>query len=257
MAVMLRTLGIPSRVATGFQSGTYNPITGWQVVRASDAHSWVEAWLPTSGWTTFDPTPADPRAGSSEIARRISMFSDAADQFWQNWVLSYDLPRQSALASRIERAAGALGLSGISGWFSAATGSWRQAVRLPLIWAVLTLGAAAILAISLWPGLKALARRHAGVRRLARGEGQASDATMLYQTMLALLERRVFRKPASLTPAEFSRALPMSEMSILVEDLTSAYNEFRFGGRRDVAPRMVRLLERLESLPRASSALRL
>ena len=44
MAVMLRTLGIPSRVVTGFQSGVFNPLTGWQVVRASDAHSWVEAW---------------------------------------------------------------------------------------------------------------------------------------------------------------------------------------------------------------------
>ena len=58
MAVMLRTLGIPSRVVTGFQSGVYNPMTGWQVFRASDAHSWVEAWFEGRGWTTFDPTPA-------------------------------------------------------------------------------------------------------------------------------------------------------------------------------------------------------
>ena len=60
MAVMLRTLGIPSRVATGFLSGVYNSMTGWQVIRASDAHSWVEAWIPGQGWTTFDPTPSDP-----------------------------------------------------------------------------------------------------------------------------------------------------------------------------------------------------
>jgi protein-glutamine gamma-glutamyltransferase len=252
MAVMLRTLGIPSQVAIGFLSGTYNPITGWQVVRASDAHSWVEAWLPSSGWTTFDPTPSDPSASSSEIAARMSMFSDAADQFWQNWVLSYDLSHQSALASRIQRATGSLGLSGVSSWISAATSSWRL-----LTWVVLAPGAAAILAIPLWPALKMLARRRAGVRRLARGEGEASDATMLYQRMLALLERQGFRKPASFTPIEFARALPMSEMSILGEDLTSAYNEFRFGGRRDVAPRMIRLLERLENMPSASSALRL
>ena len=61
MAVMLRTLGIPSRVVTGFQSGVYNPMTGWQVIRASDAHSWVEAWIDGRGWTTFDPTPFDHR----------------------------------------------------------------------------------------------------------------------------------------------------------------------------------------------------
>ena len=45
MAVMLRAVHIPSRVATGFQSGVYNPITGWHVLRSSDAHSWVEAWV--------------------------------------------------------------------------------------------------------------------------------------------------------------------------------------------------------------------
>jgi hypothetical protein len=37
---------------------------------------------------------------------------------------------------------------------------------------------------------------------------------------------------------------------VMVEDLTSAYNAFRFGGRREVAPHMVRLLERLESVER-------
>jgi hypothetical protein len=184
------------------------------------------------------------------------MLSDAADQFWQNWVLSYDLSHQSALAARIERATSLLGFAGISNWLSAVTSPWRGAGRL-LISVVLVVGAAVFLAILLWPALKAIARRRAGVRRLARGEGEASDATMLYQRMLALLERQGFRKPASFTPIEFARALPMSEMSILVEDLTSAYNEFRFGGRRDVAPRMIRLLERLENMPSASSALRL
>ena len=63
MAVMLRSLGIPSRLATGFQSGVYNPVSDLWLVRASDAHSWVEAWIPGYGWKTFDPTPADPNAG--------------------------------------------------------------------------------------------------------------------------------------------------------------------------------------------------
>ena len=45
MAVMLRAQGIPSRVATGFQSGYFNDACGLSVVRASDAHAWVEAWI--------------------------------------------------------------------------------------------------------------------------------------------------------------------------------------------------------------------
>lgn len=84
------------------------------------------------------------------------------------------------------------------------------------------------------------------MRRAQRGEGQASDATLLYQRLLAVLARRGYQKPPWLTPAEFARVLPESETSVLVEDLTSAYNEFRFGGRRDAAPRMIRMLERLE-----------
>ncbi len=55
LAVMLRTVGVPARVAVGFtagiESGDYRSIT------TADAHAWVEAWFPELGWTTFDPTP--------------------------------------------------------------------------------------------------------------------------------------------------------------------------------------------------------
>jgi len=60
MAVMLRTLRIPSRVVNGFQTGEYNDLTSQYVVRASNAHSWVEAYFPGYGWVAFDPTPAAP-----------------------------------------------------------------------------------------------------------------------------------------------------------------------------------------------------
>ncbi len=55
MAVMLRLLGIPSRVAVGFTSGTYGG-GAWKVTD-HDAHAWVEAWFPNYGWVPFDPTP--------------------------------------------------------------------------------------------------------------------------------------------------------------------------------------------------------
>ena len=57
MAVMLRTLGIPSRVVNGFRTGEFNDLTSQYVVRASNAHSWVEAYFPGYGWVAFDPTP--------------------------------------------------------------------------------------------------------------------------------------------------------------------------------------------------------
>ncbi|SDE64343.1 transglutaminaseTgpA domain-containing protein [Pseudonocardia oroxyli] len=55
MAIMLRTQGVPARVAVGFTAGTEG--AGYRSVSTRDAHAWVEAWFPGYGWTTFDPTP--------------------------------------------------------------------------------------------------------------------------------------------------------------------------------------------------------
>ncbi len=246
MAVMLRAVGIPSRVVTGFASGVYNPLTGWQVVRASDAHSWVEAWIAGRGWRTFDPTPPDPTAMQSALMARAALFFDAAEQFWQDWILGYDLDRQIALASRVQqssRGAKLQWMEGALGWFA---GAARSSVGYAPAAAVLMF--IAIVAVLLGPAASRWLRGALRVRRLKRGEGQASDATLLYQKMLALLERRGIQKPPWLTPSEFARVLPATELSPLVDDLTSAYVEFRFGGKRDAAPRMVHLLGRLEKM---------
>jgi hypothetical protein len=66
--------------------------------------------------------------------------------------------------------------------------------------------------------------------------------------MLGALARRGIHKPPWLTPAEFARVLPASEVSRTVDHLTVFYNELRFGGRGDVAPRMMHLLEQLEKM---------
>ncbi|HEY2842054.1 MAG TPA: transglutaminaseTgpA domain-containing protein [Bryobacteraceae bacterium] len=246
MAVMLRSLGIPSRVVTGFLSGVYNPMTGWQVVRASDAHSWVEAWLPRRGWVTFDPTPVDPAPASAGMWNRAGLLLDAADLFWQDWVVGYDFERQITLAARMQESGRNLRFP----WIGDAAGAIENGARaargfLVEILILFVLAAAAILH---GPALVRALRGHLRVRRAQRGEAQASDATLLYQRMLHTLERRGLQKPPWITPAEFARVLPASELAMLVEDLTAAYNEVRFGGRRDAAPRMVRLLRRIETL---------
>ncbi len=58
MIVMLRTLGIPARMAAGFAQGDYDAEQGQFVVTERDAHTWVEVYFPGYGWQEFEPTSA-------------------------------------------------------------------------------------------------------------------------------------------------------------------------------------------------------
>jgi protein-glutamine gamma-glutamyltransferase len=57
MALMLRYLGIPARVAAGFTSGSYDADKHEWTVTDHEAHDWVEVYFPGWGWIPFDPTP--------------------------------------------------------------------------------------------------------------------------------------------------------------------------------------------------------
>lgn len=72
MALMLRYLGIPARVAVGFTSGTWK--NGVWTVTDHDAHAWVEAWFAGHGWLAFDPTP-----GRGTLSATYTNASDSAD----------------------------------------------------------------------------------------------------------------------------------------------------------------------------------
>ncbi len=58
MVVMLRTMGIPARMAAGFAQGTWNSDENAFVVEERDAHTWVEVYFPGYGWVEFEPTAA-------------------------------------------------------------------------------------------------------------------------------------------------------------------------------------------------------
>jgi transglutaminase-like putative cysteine protease len=248
MAVMLRAIGIPARMVNGFQSGTFNPISNQYVIRASDAHSWVEAYLESRGWTTFDPTPADPSARPNELLARFSLWTDAADTFWQDWVLRYDQGRQLILASQLQNSSRQLRMGWIESWSRSAVqwksrlGDW-SAAHGPALGVMIALLAVVVLA-----GPRALRSLHMlhRVRRVREGQASAGDATVLYERMLDVLRHRGFQKPAWFTPREFAASLP-AETGMLVDQFTAAYNDLRFGGKLDAAPRLTLLLEELET----------
>lgn len=252
MAVMLRTLNVPARLATGFQLGEYNPISDLWVVRASDAHSWVEAWIPGHGWVTFDPTPPDFSSHPASIFARLSLYMDAAETFWQQWVVGYDPNHQGTLADRVEQTARRMGmgwtdsLSGMGKRWSLRTRDWAKhfgtafAISMLLGYWLFSFGP------GLWRGLR-MRRR---VQRLRRGEVSVADATILYERMLQVLRRRGYQKPAWFTPMEFARSLPVNPMGRTVEEFTTAYHAVRYGGRTEAAPRLSALLDELEHTPK-------
>jgi transglutaminase-like putative cysteine protease len=232
MAVMLRTQGIPSRVVTGFQNGYFNELSGMYVIRASDAHAWVEAWMPlpgrpeAQGWVTLDPTPAADAPRRSGLSARINMYLDAADSMWQQWVMAYDLGHQAILAAKFEGTLRAFSQARLRGEKPWNAGIWTGLKS----WAgwVVGLVVIAVLGMLMRPRWKNLLRR-LSVRRIARHGGTAHDATVLYSHMLEALGRRGFLKPATVTPREFAQGLPESECSA-VRHFTSLYYSVRFGG---------------------------
>jgi hypothetical protein len=73
MALMLRYLGIPARVAAGFTSGVYDADKGTWRVNDRNAHTWVEVWFDRYGWLPFDPTPGRGNLGGTYTTSSISV----------------------------------------------------------------------------------------------------------------------------------------------------------------------------------------
>jgi transglutaminase-like putative cysteine protease len=109
MALMLRMLGIPARVAAGFSPGSYNRDTGEYRVRDLDAHSWVEVYFTGIGWVPFDPTPtAAPAESQSAAAATSAARADAGE---------VANPRGGVAAERASPAAGvSTGGDGLPDW---------------------------------------------------------------------------------------------------------------------------------------------
>ncbi len=248
LTVELRALGIPARIVTGFEGGEYNSITGLWVVRASDAHSWVEAWIPGFGWSTFDATPSASSAPSFAFLTRIGLYLDAAGTFWRDWVMGYGVGRQDDLADRLERGARGVGI-GWSGALAAVKSGWDSGAAALSRRVVVSIAAAAGLALCIWMMAPPLVRRlrvRRRVERARKGRAGVDDATVLYQRMLHILKRRGYQKPPWYTPLEFANSLPSGPMCAAVAEFTAAYNALRFGNRAAAAPRLSALLDQLE-----------
>jgi transglutaminase-like putative cysteine protease len=119
--VLMRAVGIPARIVTGYQGGQVNPVDGNLTVRQSDAHAWAEVWLGAQGWKRVDPTavvsPIRIEQGEEALAEEYDasrfgrpggllgwlgawrMNWEALENAWNQAVLSYSAERQRSLIS--------------------------------------------------------------------------------------------------------------------------------------------------------------
>ncbi|HUT33662.1 MAG TPA: DUF3488 and transglutaminase-like domain-containing protein [Planctomycetota bacterium] len=231
MAILLRTLGIPARVATGFCGGEWNDFGQFYTVRQRNAHAWVEAYIPAvRDWETFDPTPL----GEALLPAPTGWLADLDSRLahlrllWNSYVVNYSTQEQHdlrdaalRLLSRLSNAIPSWG----SGLFALEGGRAGGALGVVGIGLLLLLGAGAAL----------LARRLVRVRRRRRaGAGVAGRPTVgFYRRMEAILRRRGFRRGAAVTPKEFAAAViaeggaTFAPAAIVAE----AFGRVRYGAR--------------------------
>ncbi len=256
MAVMLRTLGIPARVVNGFRSDEFNDLTGSYVVRAKDAHAWVETYFPGYGWQTFDPTPSGNGTGTPHGWGRLALYVDAMASFWREWIISYDSSHQYVLGqAAVNGSRGAW--ENARRWASKHYSTMLQWARQtqgrvqhsPGRWAVLGVGIA--LALVLLGNMGRLVRAMYEKWLAAHPEhSPEQSAAMWYQRMARVLARRGMKKSKAQTAQEFVRNIEDARLRQPVSRFTDVYESARFGNSSEDARRLEELYEEVEAATR-------
>lgn len=207
MVLMLRTVGIPARVVTGFLGGDRNTYGGYLIVRQRDAHSWVEARV-NGQWRRFDPTP--PVALSQPGS--YTLFWDSVKMKWSRYVVGFKSEDRRALLAPFSAGLGAIGR--LIGPADRGSGNGRHAVVLMLITLSVLLSVFALMQ---------LRRRRRGYRKV----------TAAYLKVRGVLVRKGIRVTASTTPAEIEEQAAQYPFYPQLREFHGAYKRARFGRGED------------------------
>ncbi len=231
MTVMLRVLGIPSRVVNGFIDGQWNALGDFFLIRESDAHSWVEVYFPTYGWISFDPTPesADPDAETGAFYF-FSSYLDYLKFRWSRYVIDYDQKDQNQFFRQLR-----------SKWV------WEKRKLQNKSFSELLLDKRWLIAFVMLAFTASLLLKKRVVTMLPRFRERHADkrATLTYKKALHMLSKKGFKKHDYMTPREFAKAVSLDDNSAsdTFEALTEEYLELRFG--KSNVDEKIRNLERL------------
>jgi protein-glutamine gamma-glutamyltransferase len=258
MAIMLRTLQIPARVVNGFRTTEFNDLTSNYVIRASSAHSWVEAYFPGSGWVTFDPTPGGGPSAGNTAWDRVLLYVDAAASFWREWVVNYDTSHQRSLGEDALRGSRSLldrmrmwVMGHYSHWLEQARDAQKKVTKSPhrSIAIGILLGVLLVVAVN----ARRLTRWMRELRLKAHPEEAPSLAAALwYLRMTRWLGKQGWKKTPMQTPKEFLTRIEDPAIRERVEKFTRAYEAARFGESADHARRLPELYEEVTAPERRS-----
>ena len=251
MTVMMRAVGVPTRYVNGFLPGEYNDIGGDYIIRASDAHSWVEVFFPGYGWITFDPTPpSEDHPGG--ILAQLGLYWDWFQLQWNDWVVNYDFIHQFTLAQGVQRVSRrwttnlreTFERSRLAG--AKRLRDWAQRAGTIPAWMPIVLAPFSIV-------LLVLCNRRVRERlvfafqiKFGLEPPPVQSASIFYQRMLRLLERAGWHKSPSQTPLEFAASLPGGGLGMPVQRFTDVCMAVRFGGQNVESSRFTRLLDEIK-----------
>lgn len=263
MVNMLRAVGIPARLVTGFLATEWNEYGSYFTVRQRDAHAWVEVYFPRSGWVTMDPTPA---IGTSMASSRWDTLQQLGESFrlqWDRLFVRYSARDQMAVVQGVREGGDAL-----RDW--AAT--WVSTLTTPLM-AVFSRLAQMTRAIKpgfmeVSIGLIAISLTFLLIRARHRLRLWATThlptsrrqlaIVQLYSRMVQTVSRRGVMKSPAATPSEFLKQVE-HEWTIagpLVAGITALYYQGRFSKTPLTAEDLAQAAEqvgRLQTLTRPNS----
>ncbi len=228
MALLLRSINIPSRIVTGFVQGELNPSGNYRIIRQQDAHSWVEAYIEGEGWVQFDPTPSAGIIPSSR-ASDLSLYADMLVWRWNRYIVQYSFADQRRFAVKAE------------GGISRFAAGLRRAIQGPEILKSRRSGYAAA-------GIVLAAVVYVVLRRLRLKVKRPFNTPEYYLKMTSILGKKgVLRAPHE-TPLEFAKRV--NEDNVL--DITKAHEVERYGGKRLNASELEAVERAVERLKKSS-----
>lgn len=238
MVIMMRTLGIPARLVTGFLATEWNEYGNYYLVRQQDAHAWVEVHLPHSGWVMMDPTPAiiENTGGASPAWQALGRMMDSLRLHWSRFFVQYSAADQLAVVRELK--AGSASVRNRA-WDSLATMLNPLATTLGRITQYVAEGNLRLLGEFLGLtliGLSALTwlvwkRPWTRGFRSKGATPEEQAITHLYKRMIHHLARKGISKPTATPPLEFTRIIRAQwhDASSAVAAITELYCRVRFG----------------------------